>query len=457
MDTLHRIRAGLDVHKDTVVACVRRVDDRGRAHQEVKTFGTTTADLLQLLDWLRSGQVPIVAMESTGVYWKPVFNLLEGPVEVLLVNPEHIKKVPGRKTDVKDCEWIAQLLQHGLLRASFVPPQPIRELRDLTRQRTQRVGEKASVSNRIQKVLEDANIKLGSVASDVLGASGRDMLRSILAGVDSAEALANLARGRLRDKLPQLRKALQGRVTAHHRFLLGLHLDHLTHLEALIRQLDQRIHDEMEKDRPPPEPPPERPPGTSTLDASAPRPEAAAGIAAPSASPPPRSGGLGLWQSLWLLTTIPGISRRTAEVVLAEVGTDMSRFAAAQHLASWAGLCPGNNESAGKRRSGRITRGDRWLKSILVQAAWAASHTKATYLSAQYRRLARRRGKKRALVAVAHTLLMMCYEVLKRGEAYRELGADYLDKLEPERRTKHLVRQLEKLGHKVTLETQEAA
>jgi transposase len=457
MDTLHRVCAGLDVHKDTVVACVRRLDDRGRAHQEVKTFGTTTSDLLQLLDWLLQHQVPIVAMESTGVYWKPVFNLLEGPVEVLLVNPEHIKKVPGRKTDVKDCEWIAQLLQHGLLKASFVPPRPIRELRDLTRQRTQLVGEKASVSNRIQKVLEDANIKRGSVASDVLGVSGRDMLRSIVAGVDSAEALANLARGRLRDKLPPLCKALTGRVTEHHRFLLGMHLDHLTHLETLIGRLDQRIDKEMDKDRPPEPPPEPKPPGVSAEAASAAKPGSPAGVEGSKASAPPGSGGLGLWQSLWLLVTIPGINRRTAEVVLAEIGTDMSRFATAQQLASWAGLCPGNNESAGKRRSGRTTHGDKWLRSILVQAAWAASHTKATYLSSHYRRLARRRGKKKALVAVAHTLLVMCYEVLKKGEAYQELGADYLDKLEPDRRTKNLVRQLEKLGHKVTLEPETAA
>ena len=456
MDTLHRICAGLDVHKDTVVACVRRLDDRGRAHQDVKTFGTTTPDLLQLLDWLLQQQVLIVAMESTGVYWKPIFNLLEGPVEVLLVNPGHIKKVPGRKTDVKDCEWIAQLLQHGLLRASFVPPRPIRELRDLTRQRSQLVGEKASVSNRIQKALEDANIKLRSVASDVLGVSGRDMLRSIIAGVDSAEALANLARGRLRDRLPQLRKALQGRVTEHHRFLLGMHLDHLTHLETLVGRLDQRIHQEMEKDRPP-DPPEPKPPGPPPETASAEKPEASGGADGASAGAASGSGGLGLWQSLWLLVTIPGINRRTAEVVLAEIGADMSRFATPQQLAKWAGLCPGNNESAGKQRSGRTTPGSRWLRSALVQAAWAASHTKATYLSAQYRRLARRRGKKKALVAVAHTLLVMCYEVLKKEEVYQELGADYLDKLEPDQRTKQLVRQLEKLGHKVTLEPGEAA
>src|SRR5215212_10251687 len=292
-DTLHRRCAGLDVHKDTVVACVRQLDERGRARQEVKTFGTTTADLLELLYWLAQQQVPIVAMESTGVYWKPVFNLLEGSLEVLLVNPEHIKKVPGRKTDVTGCEWIAQLLQHGLLRASFVPPRPIRELRDLTRHRSQLVGEKASVSNRIQKVLEDANTKLGSVASDVLGVSGRDMLRSLIAGVDSAEALANLARGRLRDKLPQLRKALTGRVTEHHRFLLGMHLEHLTHLETLIGRLDQRIGTEMDKGRPP-QPPGPQPPGGCPEPEPASSAATPARVETPAAPAPARSGSLGL-------------------------------------------------------------------------------------------------------------------------------------------------------------------
>jgi transposase len=450
MDTLHRRCAGLDVHKDTVVACVRWLDDRGRAHREVKTFGTTTPDLLGLLDWLRQHRVPIVAMEATGVYWKPIFNLLEGQAEVLLVNPEHIKKVPGRKTDVKDCEWIAQLLQHGLLKASFVPGRPIRELRDLTRQRSQLAGEKASVANRIQKVLEDANLKLGSVASDVLGASGRDMLRAIVAGQDSGEALANLARGRLRDKLPQLRKALTGRVTDHHRFLLRLHLDHLTQLETLIRELERRLDQEMRKDRPP-DPPPG--PGASSPPAGA-APDAPAPAASPTPSGPQP---LGLWAALGLLVTIPGISRRTAEVVLAEVGTDMGRFATHEHLASWAGLCPGSNESAGKRRSGRTRHGDRWLRGALVQAAWAASRAKKTYLAAQYRRLARRRGKKKALIAVAHTLLVVCYQVLKKGQPYRELGPDYLDQLEPERRARYLVRQLESLGHKVTLEPKAVA
>jgi transposase len=463
MDTLHRVCAGLDVHKDTVVACVRWLDERDHVRREVRTFGTTTPDLLELLDWLVQCHVPIVAMESTGVYWKPIFNLLEGHAEVLLVNPEHVKKVPGRKTDVKDCEWIAQLLQHGLLRASFVPPRPIRELRDLTRQRTQLTGEKARVANRIQKVLEDANIKLGSVATDVLGVSGRDMLRALIAGQDSAEALANLARGRLRNKLPQLRKALTGRVTEHHRFLLGLHLEHLTHMEALISQLDQRIHQEMEKDRPPDVPatetaqatvPQARASGAETAQATVPQ---AVGASPATPAAPKDAVGLGLGQALCLLVTIPGISRKTAEVVLAEIGTDMGRFETSEHLASWAGLCPGSNESAGKRMSGRTRHGDRWLRSALVQAAWAASRAKQTYLQAQYRRLARRRGKKKALIAVAHTMLGMCYQVLKKGQPYQELGADYLDKLGPEQRTKQLVRQLENLGHKVTLEPQIAA
>jgi transposase len=455
MDTLHPTCAGLDVHKDTVVACVRWLDQHQRPQREVKTFGTTTPDLLELLDWLQTHRVPVVALESTGVYWKPIFNLLESHMDVILVNPEHIKKVPGRKTDVKDGEWIAQLLQHGLLRASFVPDRPIRNLRDLTRQRAQLVGEKASAANRIQKVLEDANIKLGSVATDIPGASGRDMLRALIAGVESADALANLARGLLRKKLPQLRKALTGQVTDHHRFLLQLHLDHLTHLETLIGQLDGRIHAEMEKDRPPPPDPGggEAPPvGTAAAPPAAtvrpPAPPRATAHTAPV---------LDLWSALWLLTTIPGIQRRVAEVVLAEIGTDMGRFPTYQHLASWAGLCPGNHESAGKRHSGRTTRGNHWLRVMLVQAAWAATRTKNTYLSAQYRRLVRRCGKKKALIGVAHTLLVMCYQVMKKGEPYRELGADYLDRLAPERRARQLVRQLENLGHKVTLEPKAVA
>jgi transposase len=411
MDTLYPRCAGIDVHKANVVVCVRCSARPGPAFEEVRTFSTMTRDLLALADWLAGHGVTQVAMESTGVYWKPVFNILEGHVQVILVNAEHIKQVPGRKTDVKDCQWIAQLLQHGLLKASFVPPLPTRELRDLTRQRTQLIQERTAAANRIQKVLEDANIKLASVASDVLGASGRDMLEALIAGQTDPQELAALARQRLRAKIPELQLALHGRVTEHHRFLLRMHLDHVTHLEALIGRLGVRIEEAL----------------------------------APFAAAAER------------LQTIPGISQRVAETVLAEVGPDMEQFPSADHLASWAGMCPGNNESAGKRRSGRVTKGNRWLKRILVQAAWAASHTKETYLAAQYRRLAKRRGRKRALVAVGHTLLVVSYHVLKRGTTYAELGPDFLDRLEPQRLTRQLVRRLESLGHKVTLEPRPAA
>jgi len=319
--------------------------------------------------------------------------------------------VPGRKTDVKDCQWIAQLLQHGLLKASFVPPEPIRALRDLTRQRAQLVAERAAAANRIQKVLEDANIKLASVATDVLGASGRAMLQALIAGGSDPEQLADLARMRLRAKLPELRLALQGRVTEHHRFLLRVHLDHIGHLEGLIGRLGGRIEEVM-----------------------APFAEAAA-----------------------RLQTIPGVIQRVAETVLAEIGPRMEQFPTDGHLASWAGMSPGNNESAGKRRSGRTTHGNRWLRQMLVQAAWAASRTKGTYLAAQYRRLAKRRGRKRALVAVGHTLLGIIYHVLKRGTTYTELGPDFLERLEPERLTRQLVKRLERLGHKVVLEPRPAA
>jgi transposase len=337
MNALYSCCAGIDVHKSNVVVCVRCCDRPGKIFEEIRTFSTMTGDLLALSDWLAGHGITHVAMESTGVYWKPVFNILEGSAEVILVNAEHIKKVPGRKTDVKDCQWIAQLLQHGLLKASFVPPAPIRELRDLTRQRTQLIQERTAAVNRIQKVLEDANVKLAGVATDVLGVSGRDMLEALIAGETDPTKLADLARKRLREKIPALRLALQGRVTDHHRFLLRMHLDHVTHLEELIGRLGIRIEEAL----------------------------------APFAEAQQR------------LETIPGISQRVAETVMAEIGPKMEQFPSADHLASWAGMCPGNNESAGKRRSGRITNGNRWLKRILVQAAWAASHTKGTYLAAQ--------------------------------------------------------------------------
>lgn len=378
MDVLHARCAGLDVHKKTVVACALWTGPDGREERQVRSFGTTTAELLELADWLVESGVTRAAMESTGVYWKPVWHLLEDRLELILVNARHIKQVPGRKTDVKDAEWIAQLLRYGLLRPSFVPPPPIRELRDLTRQRTQLVRERATAINRIGKVLEGANIKLAGVATDILGASGRAMIEALIRGQDEPAELAELARGRLREKLPQLRAALRGRVTEHHRFLLRAAMDQVRQLEELIARFAARIEEVM-----------------APLAAAAER-----------------------------LATIPGVSRRAAEVIVAEIGTDMAQFPTAGHLCSWAGMCPGNDLSAGKRRSGRTTKGSVWLRATLVQAAWAASHTKATALSDRYRRWARRLGKKRAVVALGHKILVIAYELLKGG-------TDYVERLAP--------------------------
>lgn len=376
MDVLHACCAGLDVHKKTVVACVRRVDPVGKVSKRIKTFATMTADLLDLAEWLAAQGVKVVAMESTGSYWKPVFNLLEVRFEVILVNAHHIKQVPGRKTDVKDSEWIAQLLQHGLLRPSFIPPRPTRELRDLTRQRSRLINERTAVINRIQKVLEDANIKLGSVASNALGVSGRLMIEAIIGGEYDPVRLADLARRRLRKKIPQLRQALQGGVTEHHRFLLRTQMNHLDHLERLIVEYGLRIEEAL-------------------------RPFA---------------------EMLALLVTIPGVDFRVAEVVIAEIGLDMSRFPTAGHLSSWAGLASGNHESAGKRRTGRTTPGNTWLKTALVQSAWAAFRARKTHLSQKFRRIAGNRGKKRAAIAVAHTILVIIYHLLKEGTTYREIA-----------------------------------
>ncbi len=379
MEMLHRCCAGLDVHKKSVVACIRRIADDGRLEEKVGYFGTTTAELLALADWLAAAGARQVAMESTGVYWKPVFNILEPAFEVMLVNPQHLKKVPGRKTDVSDSQWIAQLLQYGLLRPSFIPPQEIRQLRDLTRQRSQLVRHRATACNRIHKVLEDANIKLAAVAADVLGVSGRAMLWSLVAGVEDPEALAELARGRMRSKLPELREALQGRVLEHHRFQLRELLGQVDELDERIARLSARIALALA-------------PHTAALER---------------------------------LRTIPGVDARAAEVILAEIGVDMGRFATAGHLCRWAGMAPGNNQSAGKRKSGRTTKGSCWLRSVLVQAAWAASHTKATLLGARYRRWVKRMGRKRALVALGHKILVLVYELLSDGTEYEE-------RLEPE-------------------------
>jgi transposase len=415
MDIVYSCCAGLDVHKDTVVVCVRRLRTgaKRKTDSQVRTFGTMTEQILALADWLVEEGVTHVAMESTGVYWKPIWNLLEsGPYAMLLVNAQHIKQVPGRKTDVKDCEWIAQLLQCGLLRGSFVPPPPQRDLRELTRQRRKLIQAKAAVANRIQKILEDANIKLGSVATDVLGKSGRAMLRALIAGEDDPAVLAELALRKLRAKIPQLRAALRGGVTENHRFLLKLLLEEVTQMEAWIEQLIQRI---------------------------------VAVLPVPFA------------EAIKRLTTIPGIEERAAENILAEIGVNMDQFASVGHLASWTGMCSGNRQSGGKRYSGRTTKGNLWLRATLVQVAWAASHTKGTYFAAQYRRLAGRRGKKRALVALGHTILTVIYYVLKRRTTYQELGADYLDRHDKDRLLASLVKRLERMGHKVTLEPCEPA
>jgi transposase len=411
MDTVHRCCAGLDVHKKTVAACVRRVDDHGTRHEEVRTFATMTGDLLALADWMAAQGVTHVAMESTGVFWKPVFNILEGGFEVLLVNARHIKQVPGRKTDVKDCQWIAQLLQHGLLRGSYVPDRPQRELRDLTRHRAQLVAEHTRVANRIHKTLEDANVKLAAVASDILGVSGRQMIRGLIHGEQDPAKLADLARRKLRCKIPQLQEALLGQVTEHHRFMLRTLMDHLEYLEGAIDQLSARIKDL-----------------TRPFD-----------------------------DQIRRLSQIPGLERRSLENILVEIGTDMDQFPTHGHLTSWAGMCPGNRESAGKRRSGKTTPGNRWLRSALNQAAWSASHSKGSYFQAQYRRLAARRGKKRAVIAVGHTLLVVIYHMLKYERDYVELGADYLDQLDPQRVTRYLVKRLERLGYEVTLTPEKAA
>jgi transposase len=418
LDPILESCAGLDIHKKSIVACVLRT----KAKKEVRVFSTVTREVLELGEWLAERQVTHVAMESTGVFWKPIHDLLEDRFKLLLVNAQHIKQLPGRKTDVRDCEWIAQLLQHGLLRPSFVPPPPQRELRDLARHRVQVTAVKTQIANRIQKTLEGANIKLSSVASDILGVSGRDMIRAMIDGVEDPEKLAELARKRLRGKIPQLKVALEGRVTEHHRFMLKLLLLDLEHQEAVIEALTSRIEEVIARE-------------DERL-----REEA------------PSSDALPFQEAVALLKTIPGIKDAAAHTILPEIGVDMSQFPSAAHLASWAGMSPGNNQSAGKRGSGRTTKGNRWLRRILVQVALAAAHTKGTYFGSQYRRLAAKRGKNRASIAVAHTILVVIYHVLNTRKPYRELGADYFDRLNPERTARNLVKRLEALGHKVTLE-----
>ena len=408
MELLHVRCCGLDVHKDTVVACVRVAMEGGKVRQDVRTFATTTSSLFKLGDWLKAEQIKAVAMEATGVYWKPVWNLLEGQFDLMLVNPQHIKSLAGRKTDVKDSEWIADLLAHGLLKGSFVPTAELRDTRDLTRMRVSLVEDATRVHNRIAKVLEEANIKLGSVASDILGKSGYDMLRSIVHGEDDPEVLADLARRQLRGKIPKLREALNGGVRDHHRFLLGQLLNQWDFLQQQIQAIELETEKRM----------------TPFFEQAARR-----------------------------LETIPGVSRLAAVAIVAEIGTDMEQFPTAAHLVSWGGMCPGNYESAGKRKKEKTRKGNMALRRVLCQAAWAASHTKNTYFKAQFHRISARRGRKRAIIAVGHSILAVCWHLLSSQKDYHDLGADYFDKIDRARKVRYHVRRLRDLGHHVHLDS----
>ena len=406
METIVERAAGLDVHKAQVTACVRVPGRAYQRRQEVAEFQTTVRGLLSLRDWLHAHAVTQVAMEATGVYWKPVWAILEDEFDCLLVNARHVKQVPGRKTDVSDAAWLCQLLEAGLLQRSFVPPKPIRALRNLTRYRKAQIGERQREANRLHKILEDTGIKLDCVATDILGVSGRAMLDALVAGTTDPQVLSELARGRLRKKIPARREALVGRFDAQHALIVSAILAHLDFLDEQIELLSDGIAEQL----------------------------------APFAG------------AVELLCSIPGVQRRTAESVIAEIGLDMSRFPSERHLASWAGQCPGNDRSAGKRRSGKTRHGSKWLDTALTEAALAATRTNDVYLAAQYQRLRPRRGHGRALGAVKHSILCACWHMLRTGELYRDLGGDYFRKRDPERATRRLISQLEALGHKVTLE-----
>jgi transposase len=410
METVVERPAALDVHKQQVTACVRvPAPGGGGREQHVAEFRTTVAGLLTLRDWLAAYRVEQVVMEATGVFWKPVWAILEDEFECLLVNARHVKQVPGRKTDVSDAAWLCQLAEAGLLKASFVPPKPIRALRNLTRYRKTQIAERAREANRLHKALEDTGIKLDCVATDILGVSGRRMLDALVQGTTDPELLAELAKGRLRVKIPALREALAGRFDHLHAVWIGAILAHIDFLDEQIAGLTEAIAEQI----------------------------------AP------------FENAVELLCTIPGVQRRSAECIVAEIGVDMAVFPTAKHLASWAGLCPGNDQSAGKRRSGKTRKGSKWLDWALEESALAAVRAKDAYLAAQYARLKPRRGHKRALGAVKHSILVACWHMLTTGELYRDLGGDYYRKRDPERITKRLVKQLEALGHSVVL--QEAA
>ena len=406
MQVLYPCCCGLDIHKKFVVACVMTTTADGQVQKESRTFSTMTHDLLALLDWLHAAGCTHVAMESTGSYWRPVYNLLEGQFTLLVGNAYHMKTVPGRKTDVKDAEWIADLLRHGLIRGSFIPSPAQRQLRDLTRYRTHLVEERARLTNRLQTVLEDANVKLASVVTDIRGVSARAILAALIAGETDPSVLAELARGRMRSKREVLAQAVVGRFTPHHAFLITEQLSQLDYLEEAVERVSAEIAQRLQAEQ----------------------------------------------EALALLDTIPGVGQRAAEIIVAEIGTDMARFPSAKHLTSWAGMCPGNKESGGKRLSGKTRKGNPWLRQVLIEVAHAASKTKDTYLSAQYRRLASRRGKQRALVALGHSILVMVYHIVSRRRPYRELGPLYFDILDRQRVQQRLVQRLERLGYAVNLQ-----
>lgn len=399
--------AGLDVHKKFVTVCRLTVDKQGQVQKELREYSTMTADLQALADWLAEGGVTHVAMESTGVYWQPINNILEGRFEVFLVNAQAVKRMPGRKTDLKDAEWLASLMQHGLLQRSFIPDRQQRELRELTRYRQSLVEERSRFANRLQKTLEDTNIKLAAVATDVQGVSAQAMIRALIRGETDPSVLADLAKGRMRRKQAELERALVGHLTEHHRFMLGQLLDQLDFLDQQIAGIDARIEEQLAQ------------------------------------MPPFRS-------AVTLLDTLPGVDRQLAIAIVAEIGVDMSRFPSDRHLTAWAGVAPGNNETGGKQRSGKTRKGNKYLRRALVLAAWGAVRSKPNYLRSRYYRLAARRGKPRAAMAVGCSILQAVYYMLLRGEAYQELGADYLDQLDRERTAKRLLKRLDNLGYDIS-------
>jgi len=431
MRVLYERVGGVDVHKKTVVACRMRVTDEKRIEWEMRTFGTMMADLLGLHDWLSEWEVEQVALESTADYWKPVFNILEEGFEVVLVNAQHVKKVPGRKTDATDAEWLAELMLHGLLKASFIPAKPQRELRELTRYRTTVVRERARVVNRVEKLLESTNIKLSSVVTDVMGVSARAMLTELAAGATDPQALADLAKGRLRNKIKELEAALVGTISPNQRFILARQLSHIDFLDEQIEAFNEQISRHLQQMAPTAVKEDEDDDGSSGQAPTEP---------------------LSWTEAVELLVSIPGVDARTAEIILAEIGLDMSQFPTADDLASWAGFAPGNHQSGGKRYSGRTTKGNRPIGAALTQAAWAASRTKDTWLKARYHRLVARRGKKRAIVALGRSILVSVWHMLSKRQPYQDLGADYYDQRRKESKVTYLTKQLTRLGFAVQLD-----